>query len=58
METPEIVRLIALIGVLVLVAPGAWMAFRDRRAAFRNAAIWVALAGAAVLLFWVLFPPQ
>lgn len=51
MDGFDIARLIALIGALVLVAPALFYIVRDRKAAFRNAVIWVAIVG-AILLFW------
>lgn len=51
MDGPEIARLIAGIGALLISAPTAFFIVRNRNAAFRNPVIWFALIG-ALLLVW------
>ena len=58
MDSTELLRLVGLIGVLILVVPGAIYGLRNRRAALRNIVIWVALIGVAVVLFWLLVRPK
>ncbi|MBT5571903.1 MAG: hypothetical protein HOJ90_11840 [Alphaproteobacteria bacterium] len=51
MNGPEIARLIAGTGALLIFAPAAFFIIRDRQAALRNPVIWFALIG-ALLLVW------
>ena len=44
-------RLIALVGFLVLVAPAFLYAIRDRRAAVRNALIWVLVVAVVAAIY-------
>ena len=58
MDSTDLLRLVSLIGVLILVAPGVIYGLRNRRTALRNVAIWAALFGVAAVLFWLLAPPK
>ena len=57
MDGFDIARLIALFGALLLVAPTLYFIFRDLKAAAKNAVIWLALAGVAVLILTAVWPP-
>ena len=57
LDSTELLRFVGLIGAAVLVIPGVIWGLRDRRTALRNIAIWVALIGAAALLFWLQVRP-
>ncbi len=57
MDGFDIARLIALFGALLLVAPTLYFIFRDRNAAAKNAVIWMALAGVAVLIWTAVWQP-
>ncbi|MGB0625757.1 MAG: hypothetical protein ACPGQ5_04220 [Alphaproteobacteria bacterium] len=57
MDGFDIARLIALFGALLLVAPTLYFIFRDRKAAAKNAVIWMALAGVAVLIWTAVWQP-
>jgi len=58
LDSTELLRFVGLIGAAVLVIPGVIWGLRDRRTALRNIAIWVALIGAGVLLFWLQVRPK
>jgi uncharacterized membrane protein YeaQ/YmgE (transglycosylase-associated protein family) len=57
LNSTQLIQLVGVIGALVLIIPGVIWGLRDRRTALRNIAIWVALIGAAVLLFWLQVRP-
>lgn len=54
MDSTDLLQLVGMIGALILVVPGVIYAMRDRRRALRNLAIWGALIGVCVLLFWLM----
>lgn len=58
MDSTELLRFVGLIGAAVLVIPGVIWGLRDRRTALRNLAIWLALVGVGVLLFWLQVRPR
>lgn len=39
--------------LLIMVVPGVIYGLRNRRTALRNIAIWAAVIGVSVLLFWL-----
>lgn len=53
MDGTDYVRIVYLLGILVLIAPAAYMVARDRSVFARNLAIWLGVAAAAALA-WVL----
>ncbi len=55
MDGYDIARLVALIGAFFLAAPALFFIFRDRRAATKNAVIWFAVVGAALLVWTAIF---
>jgi hypothetical protein len=57
MDGFDIARLIALAGALVILAPTLLFIFCDRKAAAKNAVIWMALAGVAVLIWTAVWQP-
>ncbi len=57
MDGFDIARLIALFGALLILAPTIVFIVRDRNAAVQNAVIWIALSGAAVLLWTAIWQP-
>jgi uncharacterized membrane protein YeaQ/YmgE (transglycosylase-associated protein family) len=57
LNSTQLIQFVGVIGALVLIIPGVIWGLRDRRTALRNIAIWVALIGAAVLLFWLQVRP-
>ncbi len=58
MNSTQLIQFVGVIAALVLIIPGVIWGLRDRRTAFRNIAIWVALIGVAVLLFWLQVRPR
>jgi hypothetical protein len=57
LNSTQLIQFVGVIGALVLIIPGVIWGLRDRRTALRNIAIWVALIGAAALLFWLQVRP-
>ncbi|MDE0780984.1 MAG: hypothetical protein OSB67_09575 [Alphaproteobacteria bacterium] len=51
MDDPNIARLIAATGAMLVFAPAAFFIIRDHRTAFTNPVIWFALIG-TLLLVW------
>ncbi len=58
LNSTQLIQFVGVIAALVLIIPGVIWGLRDRRTALRNIAIWVALIGAAVLLFWLQVRPR
>ncbi|MCZ6452992.1 MAG: hypothetical protein O7G13_04705 [Alphaproteobacteria bacterium] len=54
MDSTELLRIVGLTALLIMVVPGVVYGLRDRRRARRNVAIWGALIGVSVLLFWLM----
>lgn len=58
MDRTDLVRLVALIGVAILIIPGVVIGLRDRRKAVRNAAIWAVLFVLVLAAVWLLRQSQ
>jgi len=54
LDSTELLRIVGLTALLIMVVPGVVYGLRDRRRARRNVAIWGALIGVSVLLFWLM----
>ena len=58
MNSTQLIQFVGIIAALVLIIPGVIWGLRDRRTALRNIAIWVAIVGVGVLLFWLQVRPR
>ena len=54
MDSTDLLRIVGLTALLIMVVPGVVYGLRNRRRALRNVAIWGALIGVSVLLFWLM----
>ncbi|MFT5181166.1 MAG: hypothetical protein ACI8S3_001045 [Alphaproteobacteria bacterium] len=53
MDSTSLLQIVGMTGALILIVPGVIYGLRNRRTALRNVAIWAAVAGVSVLLFWL-----
>jgi hypothetical protein len=53
LDSTSLLQIVGMTGALILIVPGVIYGLRNRRTALRNVAIWAAVAGVSVLLFWL-----